>query len=185
MFNNNNKSLKTWFHSPAHNIKSGGMYILTAATYKHIKIINTPERLDYIQEVFFDLSVKYNWILYAWSFLVNHYHIIFYTNEPTNNIKLFTQSLHSQTSVLWNKQDNTPNRKIWFNYWESLISNNKSFFARLRYVQDNPELHKVVKNAEYYKWCSKKYFLEQATKSYQNKINTFKVDMLYDYDIKI
>jgi len=72
--------------------------------------------------------------------------------------------LHSTAAISLNKRHNTPGRKVWFQYFESEINNEKSYFARLKYVQENAVHHGVILNAMNYRWCSATWFAEHASR---------------------
>lgn len=60
-------------------------------------------------------------------------------------------------SALWlskNIQEAKNVDKIWHNYWDSCITYEHSYFARLNYVWYNPVKHGYVKNAEEWEFGS-------------------------------
>ena len=75
-----------------------------------------------------------------------------------------------------NRWDKTAGRKVWFQFWDSHITFERSYLARLKYVHHNPALHAVVPVAENYKWCSAAWFAETAPVAFINTVNSFKVD---------
>jgi putative transposase len=74
--------------------------------------------------------------------------------------------------------DATPGRKVWYNYWESVITYDASYFARLNYVHQNPVKHGLAAVASQYRWCSAAWFERQSTAAQVAKIYHFKTDKL-------
>ncbi|MDP1880920.1 MAG: hypothetical protein Q8K60_08275 [Parachlamydiaceae bacterium] len=82
--------------------------------------------------------------------LSNHYHFIANSPEDPSNLSAFLSNLHVTTSKYINAKDNAPNRKVWRQYWDSHITFQYSYFARLNYVNQNPVHHGLVKLATHY-----------------------------------
>lgn len=72
-----------------------------------------------------------------------------------------------------NGLDNLPNRKIWYQFWDSHITNQTSYFARLNYVHKNPVKHGLVGQASNYPWCSAYQFEKQANKAFVKSVYSF------------
>ncbi len=75
-----------------------------------------------------------------------------------------------------NDLDGEPGRKVWFQYWDTLLSFERSFLARLNYVHNNPVKHGLVKIATRYPWCSASWFEQNADRSFYNTVMNFKTD---------
>jgi putative transposase len=84
--------------------------------------------------------------------------------------------LHTQTAIVLNKWDEAPGRRVWFQYWDSRITYQASYYARLKYVHQNPVHHGVVANAENYPWCSASWFRRTARPAVVATVNGFKTD---------
>ena len=90
--------------------------------------------------------------------------------------------LHTSTATFVNELDGTPGRKVWHNYRETALTFEKSYFARLNYVHQNPVKHGLVPVAKQYPWCSAGWF-ERTTKPGQIKtIYSFKTDRVQIFD---
>jgi putative transposase len=77
-----------------------------------------------------------------------------------------------------NKLDQTPGRKVWFQYWETHLTCERSFYARLRYVHKNAVHHGLVNNAALYPWCSAGWFEQKATPSFRSRILALATDRI-------
>jgi putative transposase len=171
-----------WPHAPIHKISQNGTYMVTSGTYRKEHFLSTPSRKTRFMNLFFELSEKYGWKLQAWAIMSNHYHFIAHSPENPYNLKDFILHLHSLSSTEFNREDKTPARKMWYQFWDKLISFEKSYYARLNYVNKNPVHHMIVEKAEDYFWCSKAWFNSNADKAFVKTVESFKTDKLNVYD---
>ena len=91
-------------------------------------------------------------------------------------------TLHTLSARELNRIDGTPKRRVWYNYFDSRITYEKSFLARLKYVHHNPVHHGLVHNAELYEWCSAAWFARESSNAFVKTVNSFKIDWLKVYD---
>ena len=107
--------------------------MVTAGTYGKIRYFSEPERLNVLTSRLMEYAKQYDWHLQAWAVLSNHYHFIGSSSNPAS-LKEFICSLHTDTARHVNDLDKTTNRKVWYQYWDSHISYQKSYYARLNTV---------------------------------------------------
>jgi putative transposase len=167
-----------WAHAPRHWQFGPGVYIVTAGTYGKIHHLRLDDRKDFVLEALFACALEFKWELRAWAVLSNHYHFLANAIESSAPIKRLVGKLHMTTSKTLNEWDNTPGRKVWFQYWDTRITFEKSYLARLRYVNFNPVLHKVTNLAENYRWCSASWFNRTATPAFIQTVNSFQIDQV-------
>jgi len=86
--------------------------------------------------------------------------------------------LHTRAGGWINRLDNTPNRKVWHNFWDTKLTYEKSYLARLNYVHQNPVRHGLVRLANHYQWCSARWFEGVASPAMVQSIYRFKTDAL-------
>jgi len=67
--------MSDWPHAPVHRLDAAGAYMITAGTYLKVHLLNSPEKLNSVQEQLLSLAVKYGWKMQAWAILANHYHV--------------------------------------------------------------------------------------------------------------
>ena len=75
---------------------------------------------------------------------------------------------------------------MWHNYWETKLTYENSYLARLCYVHKNAVKHGLVINASDYPWCSARWFERTARAAQINTIYGFKTDklrILDDYEV--
>ena len=113
---------------------------------------------------------------YTWALFSNHTRFITRSPEDGASLKRLIQRLHSQSARLVNQIDGTPGRRIWFQYWDTCLAYERSYYARLNYVQNNPVKHGLVPIAEQYPFCSAKWFKENADLDLYEKVVSFPYD---------
>ena len=167
-----------WPHAPKHWLFEPGIYMVTAGTFKKIPFLDSPARLDFFLESLFACADEFQWSLRAWAILSNHYHFIAASSPEPSTLRKFIGKLHMKTAQELNRQDATPGRKVWFQFWDSRITFERSYLARLHYVHSNPAKHGVIPLAENYKWCSASWFAQNAPPALAATVKTFKTDKL-------
>jgi len=86
--------------------------------------------------------------------------------------------LHSRTAGWINRLDKTPGRKVWYNFWDTKLTYQKSYLARLNYVHQNAVKHRLVPVAIQYPWCSARWFESVASPAMVQSIYRFKTNAL-------
>ena len=112
----------------------------------------------------------------------NHYHFVAQSPEDPGSLNPLLSAVHKWSARELNVLDDTPQRKVWHNYWDSHITHQTSWFARLRYVHQNPVHHGVVDNASNYRWCSQAWLEHNSTPAFINTLARFKTDKLNVHD---
>lgn len=151
--------------------------MVTAGTYRKEPFFRTFERLTFLQKQLFVFCVEHSAALQAWAIFPNHYHFIARLERPAN-LRELVQHLHSVTARELNRLDGAVGRKVWFQYWDSQILYQKSYFARLRYVHENPVRHGIVARAANYAWCSAGWFERKASPGFRKTVLAFSCDRL-------
>jgi putative transposase len=167
-----------WHHRPAHLFLPDTFYFVTARTVDKKSVFDDHERLLLLQNSLFDAVEHYGWELQAWSIVPNHYDIIAKAPEDAGTLKRMLQRVHSQTSREVNKLDKALGRQVWFQYRDTCLTYEKSYYARLHYVMENPVKHGIVANAELYPFCSAVWFSVNADPSFYGKVKSFRFDRL-------
>ena len=178
-------TLREWPHAPAHRLGEAGAYIVTAGTYKKDHLFRTAERLTYLTEALLTLAEEYRWRLQAWAVFSNHYHVVAESQQPAS-LKRLVQQLHSITAKHVNLLDETPGRRVWFEYWDTCLTYRNSFLSRLNYVHSNAVRHKLVSIPEQYPWCSAGWFAREATPAFRATVMSFPSDRIAvpdDYEV--
>src|SRR5207244_6040960 len=96
------------------------------------------------------------------------------------------RDLHADTALRINRLDGREGRQVWFNYWETQLTFERSYLARLNYVHQNAVKHGLVPVANQYRWCSAAWFEGTATPAQVKTIYSFKTDrtsVVDDFDV--
>lgn len=168
-----------WPHAPTHQLSENGTYFITAGTYLKAHYFQTPQRLDVLQRGLLTVARKFGWELEAWAVFSNHYHFVAHSPSDSidaNNLSQMLGLLHTRTAGWINRLDKTPGRKAWHNFWDTKLTYEKSYLARLNYVHQNAVKHGVVLVANQYRWCSARWFEGVTSPGMVRAIYRFKTD---------
>jgi putative transposase len=114
--------------------------------------------------------------LEAWAVFSNHYHIVAHVASDLGRLREFLSSVHTETAAAINRVDGQPNRRIWYQFWDTRLTFEKSYLARLHYVHENAVKHRLVAKAVDYSWCSAAWFEREASLTALKTIRSFKID---------
>ena len=93
-------------------------------------------------------------------------------------LRVLISHIHTATATYANREDGTPGRKVWFQYWDTHLSFPASFNARLNYVHQNAVHHRIARRAANYPWCSAGWFERKAKPSFRKRILATKYDQI-------
>jgi putative transposase len=164
-----------WPHAPMHITSERGTYMVTAATYRKALLFNSPEKTTILHDTILQLANERGWKMQAWAVMQNHYHFIAMSPDNPETLQKFVSDVHRKSAMAVNAMDNAEGRKVWYQYWDSLITFEESYYARLKYVHYNPVHHGLVKNATEYDWCSAKWFEGKSDPAYRKTVLGFKI----------
>jgi putative transposase len=167
-----------WPHAPTHQLSEAGTYIVTAGTYLKAHHFRTKERLDVLQRGILKVATDYGWRLEAWAVFSNHYHFVGHSSERAASLSEMLAVLHHKTANWVNRLDETKGRQVWHNFWETRLTFQRSYLARLNYVHQNAVKHGIVLVANQYPWCSAGWFERIAAPAMVKAIYKFKGDHL-------
>lgn len=159
--------------------------MVTGATLYKQHHFRTPQALDLLLELLLQKAERFDWDLQAWAVFSNHYHFVAHSPDKPETLATMLGELHSDSARALNEIDGTPGRRVWFQFWETHLSFQRSYFSRLRYVHENPVRHHLVLGATQYPWCSAGWFEEKAKPSFRRTVQSFKTDrvnVLDDYE---
>jgi putative transposase len=163
-----------------------GTYIVTAGTLNKEHFFRDSVALDSLETELLAKAQEYRWQLGAWAVFSNHYHFVGHSLEDAGTLKPFLTHLHADTARDMNQRANSVGRQIWYNFWDTELTYEKSYLARLNYVHQNPVKHGLVAVANQYRWCSAGWFERSATPAQVKTIYSFKTDRIRvvdDFDV--
>jgi putative transposase len=95
------------------------------------------------------------WALEAWAVFSNHYHFVAHSpDKGGESLTEVLRELHLKTATWVNRLEGKQGRKVWHNFWETRLTYQASYLARLNYVHQNAVRHGLVEVAKEYPWCS-------------------------------
>ena len=177
-----------WPHAPLHRVSNHGTFIVTAATLHKQPLFCGPRLLDLLHDSLLNLALHYGWSLEAWSVFPNHYHFVAHGSEAASKLDAFLTHLHAAPARAANQSDALAGRQVWFNSWDTELTFEKSYLARLAYVHQNPVRHGLVAVANQYRWCSAGWFERTAASAQVATIYGFKIDQVKvrdDFDVAL
>lgn len=183
--NSNNKlgtglgeeTFKKYTHAPAHLFLPGVTYFITGAIYRKQPIIYSSGRKEFWMKTLLAVLGHYRWDLSAWVVLDNHYHLL--CRAPKNSAVKLSQwinSLHRRTAKQWNEEEKTAGRQVWWNYWDTCITNERSYYARLNYIYHNPVKHGLASRPDEYSFSSYAAHLNQQPEFIRRILNDHPFD---------
>lgn len=101
---------------------------------------------------------KFNIGVYAWVVLDNHYHLLVRVVDGPS-LPRFIQNFHGNASRLQNKADKVIGRRIWYQYQDHCIRNDRDFWIHFNYIHHNPIKHNYVNDMAAYPFSSYRYWL--------------------------
>jgi len=168
--------MNDWPHAPVHRLSVAGAYMVTASAYKKEHFFNTNGRLTLVRDLLFKVAEEYGWSLQAWAVMSNHYHFMAMTPEEPEGLRKLIGKLHTLSAKEINKHDDAKGRRVWYQYWDTRITYEKSYFARLNYIHQNPVSHGQANVANQYQWCSARWFELYGDRSFVKTVSNFKTD---------
>lgn len=152
-----------WPHAPVHKLTEHGVYIVTAGTLHKQHVFNSDDKLTLLEAKLLELANHYSWQIEAWSVFPNHYHFVTRGCPASTSLRKYITHLHADTARAVNRLDKLEGRRVWFNFWETKLTFETSYLARLNYVHQNAVRHGIVSVANQYRWCSAAWFERVAT----------------------
>ena len=165
-----------WPHSPIHRLTDAGAYMITASTYGKLPIFRSASRLSLLTNSLLRLAKQNGWQLQAWAVFPNHYHFVAISPPYPGTLHRLIQHPHSETARGVNAIDKTPARRVWFEYWDTRLTFQRAYLARLSYVHQNPMRHGLVPAASAYPWCSASWFERTANRAFYRTVMSFTGD---------
>ena len=129
-----------------------------------------------LQDALLENLEMFGWEVQAWAVFSNHYHYVAFSPQAGSNVMALTKRLHASTALALNRMDGMPGRRVWFQAWDTAITYDNSYLARLAYVHHNAVRHGLVGAAELYPWCSASWFAQRADRAWFESVTSFPID---------
>lgn len=174
--------MSQWPHAPLHVFVPNAVYMITAGTHEKQHLLDTGIKLGQVESRLHEIFARFGWEVRAWAVLSNHYHVIARAPEAGGELATVIRRFHSVAAADVNRVDGTPGRRVWFQYWDRCLTYEKSYLARLNYVNQNAVRHGLVRVAADYPFCSAAHFERTAKSSFVRTVESFKWDQLNEPD---
>jgi len=149
------KEKKRNVHRPLHLDLKDEIYFLTGSVYSEDSVFIDNSNKDIFLNVLLEQVKLLGYKIFAFAILNNHYHILLQTSYV--NISDFVGRLHGKVSYIINKKEKRVGRKIFYQYWDWCIRNEKDFYIHFNYTHINSIKHGLIEDFEQlvnYKYCS-------------------------------
>ena len=110
---------------------------------------------------------KYNFYLYAFVLMGNHYHLLLETTQP--NLARIMHYINSAYTTYYNLKRNKYGHLFQGRYKSILVDKDSYLLELTRYIHLNPVRAKLVTKPESYKWSSYQGYLNKAGDGYIDK----------------
>jgi putative transposase len=108
----------------------------------------------------------------------NHYHLVI-TFENTMPTHLdFVRHSHRELALQLNRLDGVAGRRVTYEFWDSHMTFERSWLARLNYVDQNAVKHGLVPVANQYPWCSAPWFETNGRSAFVKSVYSFKTNRI-------
>jgi putative transposase len=169
---------ESWPHAPPHYFTPHGTYIITAATLHRKSLFDSRLKLDLLRDTTFELAKDYALILHAWAFFSNHYHLVINFGNTTTVHRDFVRHLHRELAIRLNRMVAASGQRVMYEFWDTRLTFERSWLARLNYVHQNAVKHGLVPVANQYPWCSAAWFESNARSGFVRSVYSFKTDRI-------
>jgi putative transposase len=169
-----------WPHAPTHQLSQAGTYFVTCGTYNKQHYFCGRQRCSVLHRGLIKILQEAGWRPEAWAVFSNHYHFVAHcpSIETAKDLPALLRRFHAKLGTWVNKLDGVHDRKVWYNFWDTRLTFQQSFLARLNYVHQNAVHHGLVEVANQYPWCSASWFERVASPAKVKSIYRFKSDRL-------
>ena len=112
--------------------------MVTAATLNKNHLFADPGKLKLLEHYLLSLAKQYQWQLEAWAVFPNHYHFVARSGNDSASLKRLLTQLHAESARELNRADGKIGRRVWFNFWDTKLTYERSYLACLNYVHQIP-----------------------------------------------
>jgi len=162
------KHKPSFTNRPKHILQDNCFYFITVRTIEGQWFLQAPKYKQILFKVIKTKTSKFGCKLVAYTILNNHYHLLLEVSDA-KILPKFIKELNGTSSHDINTADNAIGRKIWWNYYSHIISDESDFFKHLNYIHQNPIKHQVSKSLVY-EFSSYSAWLKKKGKEYLDDV---------------
>ena len=173
----------SWPHAPRHQLAESGTFMVTAGTYRKLHHFRDATRLEVLQRGLLGLTADAGWQIEAWAIFSNHYHFVAHSPaDGAASLLAILRELHGSTARWINRLDTSVGRQVWHNYWDTRLTYEGAYLARLNYVHQNAVHHGLVAVANQYPWCSARWFERVSSPAQVRTIYELNIERVKVFD---
>ena len=150
--------------------------MVTCGTYLKAHHFSGEQRLNLLRDSLLQLADEYRWNLQAWAVFSNHYHFVALSPPDPASLAALVEKLHSDTALTVNEWDEAAGRRVWFQYWDTRLTFQRSYLARLSYVHRSAVHHGLVREPTLYPWCFAFWLQREAATSFYKTVMRFGIE---------
>lgn len=109
-------------------------------------------------------KTKYNFNLYAYCLMPNHYHLFIQILQP--NLSKIMHYINTSYTIYYNRKQNEKGHLFQGRFKSILVDEDNYFFELTRYIHLNPVKAKIVSLPQKYKWSSFNGYIKPKTDRY-------------------
>ena len=117
--------------------------MVTAATLRKERLFADAAKLTLLERALLSLAKQYQWQLEAWAVFPNHYHFVA-RNSESASLKTFLKHLHADSARELNRLDYKTGRTVWFNFWDTKLTYERSYLARLKQQREQERTQRLA-----------------------------------------
>jgi putative transposase len=169
-------------HTPAHLFVNDSFFFITAGCYHKKAYVDSDAKKEFLYVTICKEVKRYLAELHGWVLLDNHYHILIKLQDAFLLPRLI-QTIHSKSAITINNIDGQRGRKVWYDYWDECIRDQKDFYTKLNYIHLNPVKHGYVDDPAKYPFSSyHPYFSEKGEDKIRILMSSYPVDKVKTAD---
>jgi putative transposase len=160
---------KVYRHVPPHLFVDEAIYFVSCTTYQKARLVDTDEKERLVLRTLVEVMSSFGIEPHAGVILDNHYHVLFQIKNA-RAIPLVFQKVHGKTSFEINRLDGIRGRKVWYNYWDECVRDERDYYNKLNYIHLNPVKHECVESPEDYEFSSYCAYLKASGEDWVREI---------------
>jgi len=162
------KQRKYPFHRPPHLNLGKGVYLITAATFDHIRHFNEPDELSILESRIIEALTTACISCYNWVIQPNHYHLLLNLENPKDFGNIIAP-VHRKSALYCNKRDGVFKRKVWYKYADRKMRSERHFWTTVSYILFNPVKHGFADDPEDWLWSNYEDLTKEQFKKIKNE----------------
>jgi putative transposase len=134
-------------HHPRHIYIDDQIYFVTSHLKDKQFLLDNDLKRDKLMSKIFSFAWENSIELLAWAILNDHYHLLIKTSDG-RRISNFISEIHRGFSFEMNQLERQTGRRLWSNYWDWCVRDERDYWMHFNYINNNPLKHGLVANMD-------------------------------------